>query len=121
QETGMPRWAALSCAASFFAVLSLMSPTSVGAQTSAELASGGMDLHLFRPAVDSKGFISVNGTDILGDGDFSFGLILDAGLGILPFNGFVNDATVLAADAEDVDRIVDQFFTGTFHFNYGIG
>ena len=26
----------------------------------------GLDTHLFRPAVDSKGFFSVNGSDILG-------------------------------------------------------
>ena len=40
---------------------------------------GGFDLRLFRPAVDSKGLITVNGTDILGSRSFSFGLMLDAG------------------------------------------
>src|SRR5688572_16154099 len=34
----------------------------------------GADTHLFRPAVDSKGFFSVNGSRILGAGDVSFGL-----------------------------------------------
>src|SRR5215510_3160099 len=48
----------------------------------------GMDAHLFRPAVDSKGYISVNGTNILGDGDYSFGLVLDMGFGIMPYDGF---------------------------------
>jgi OOP family OmpA-OmpF porin len=86
----------------------------------ARLLGGGMDLHLFRPVVDSKGHISVNGTDVLGAGDISFGLILDGGFGILPFNGFVNDPQVLAADAQQVDQITKQFFTGTFHFNVGI-
>ncbi len=43
----------------------------------------GADTHLFRPAVDSKGFFSVNGSDILGAGDTSFGLILDYGRNIL--------------------------------------
>ncbi|HMR11433.1 MAG TPA: hypothetical protein PKA88_36890, partial [Polyangiaceae bacterium] len=37
----------------------------------------GMDTHLFRPAVDSKGFMAVNGSDILGANDISFGLVLD--------------------------------------------
>src|SRR4051812_10554224 len=46
----------------------------------------GMDLHLFRPAVDSKGFFSVNGADILGSKDISFGLVLDYGHGLLPLN-----------------------------------
>ena len=90
------------------------------AQASAHLSGdGGMDLHLFRPAVDSKGLLTLNGTDILGDGDFSFGLILDAGLGILPFNGFIDDNTVTAANAEETTRLVDTFFSGTLHFNYG--
>ena len=39
----------------------------------------GMDTHLFRPAVDSKGFFSVNGSDILGANDISFGLVMDYG------------------------------------------
>ncbi len=39
----------------------------------------GMDTHLYRPAVDSKGFFHVNGTDIIGAGDISFGLFLDWG------------------------------------------
>ncbi|HVJ22259.1 MAG TPA: hypothetical protein VM686_42930, partial [Polyangiaceae bacterium] len=43
----------------------------------------GMDTHLFRPAVDSKGFFSVNGTDIIGKNDYSFGLVLDYGRNIM--------------------------------------
>jgi OmpA-OmpF porin, OOP family len=53
----------------------------VGGQTGGNNA--GADTHLFRPAVDSKGFFSVNGTDILGAGDVSFGLVLDYGRNIL--------------------------------------
>jgi len=91
------------------------------AQTSAALVGDrGMDLHLFRPAVDSKGLLTLNGTDVLGDGDFSFGLILDGGFGLLPFDGFVNEDATSAANAERTDRIVDRLFTGTLHFNYGI-
>ncbi len=54
----------------------------------ATLTDGGMDLHLFRPAVDSRGYFSVNGTEVLPHKDFSFGLVLDAGFGILRYNGF---------------------------------
>ncbi len=42
-----------------------------------------MDTHLFRPAVDSKGFFSVNGSDIVGKNDISFGLVLDWGRNIM--------------------------------------
>src|SRR5262245_42169998 len=49
--------------------------------------NNGADTHLFRPAVDSKGFLSVNGADILGANDISFGLILDYGRNILRTRG----------------------------------
>ena len=41
--------------------------------------SNGFDTHLFRPAMDSKGLFTVNGSDVLGARDFSFGLVLDYG------------------------------------------
>ncbi len=100
----------------------VLSPVSVEAQvTSAQLSNGqGMDLHLFRPAVDSKGILSTNGTDILGHLDFSFGLVLDAGFGILPFQGFVNNSDVSSGNAERTNRVVDSFFTGTLQANLGL-
>jgi outer membrane protein OmpA-like peptidoglycan-associated protein len=100
---------------------------------SAALRSGGMDLHLFRPALDSKGILSVNGSDILGAGDYSFGLIIDAGFGLVPFDGFANRSACMytptgqseftGADCGNVrrSRLIDTSFAGTLHFNYGIG
>jgi OOP family OmpA-OmpF porin len=85
-----------------------------------------MDLHLFRPAMDSKGYLSVNGTDILGHLDISFGLIVDGGFGLLPYDSFVNDQTVSSADAERCGsgflcgRLVNYLFTGTLHANLGL-
>ena len=61
----------------------------------------GFDTHLFRPAVDSKGFFTVNGTDILGSGDFSFGMVLDYGKNLLR----TNDGAVPVDDmGEECDR-----------------
>ncbi|MBN8611996.1 MAG: OmpA family protein [Deltaproteobacteria bacterium] len=88
----------------------------------------GMDLQLFRPAMDSKGYLSVNGTDILGHLDFSFGLIVNGGFGLVPFTGFHNDSTVAAADIEGqrcpsgilCGRAVDYVFTGILHANLGL-
>jgi OOP family OmpA-OmpF porin len=108
----------------------LVAPLS--AQNTSELNDDkGLDAHLFRPAYDSKGFISTNGTDILGHSDYSFGLVIDGAFGILPFNGFVYDdlehIDIDPPDDEDlqlgerVDRIVDTAVTGTLHFNYGLG
>lgn len=103
-------------------LVTFLAPLSASAQDGAQLSGGGaLDLHLFRPAVDSKGILTVNGTDVLGHNDFSFGLILDAGFGQLPFSGFVNADDVAVEDAERTTRIASQVFTGTLHFNYGLG
>ncbi|MGH7298155.1 MAG: OmpA family protein, partial [Polyangiaceae bacterium] len=67
---------------------------------------GGFDTHLFRPAMDSKGLFTVNGSDILGKNDVSFGLVIDYGHALLrtPYGG----------------QLVDHSFQGTLQFNYGL-
>ena len=70
----------------------------------------GMDLHLFRPAIDSKGFFSVNGADILGKNDISLGLVLDYGHVLMPLN-----------KGHSASELVEHAFQGTFQFDYGIG
>ena len=53
-------------------------------QNAIPVANGdGLDTHLFRPALDSKGFFHTNGTDILGANDISFGLVIDYGRNLL--------------------------------------
>jgi outer membrane protein OmpA-like peptidoglycan-associated protein len=90
-----------------------------------------MDTHLFRPAVDSKGFFSVNGSDILGAGNISFGLVLDYGRGIMrtshsrtPADGTgaacANDSCTPATEGTGINALVQNSFQGTFGFNYGI-
>ena len=71
----------------------------------------GLDTHLFRPALDSRGLISVNGVDVLGAGQVSLGLTLDYGRGLLRVPDVGQKSTALVKDS----------FAGTFHFNYGIG
>ena len=109
----------------------LVSMTGVSA-AQAQLRDGtGMDVHLFRPALDSKGLFSVNGTDILGANDISFGLVIDAGFGLVPFEGFINNSGCTYAPGTDSfsgsncadsrqAHLIDTSFTGTLHFNYGI-
>jgi outer membrane protein OmpA-like peptidoglycan-associated protein len=71
----------------------------------------GLDTHLFRPALDSRGLLSVNGVDVLGGGHVSLGLTLDYGRNILRVPDVGQKSTALVRDS----------FSGTFHFNYGIG
>jgi hypothetical protein len=79
-----------------------------------------MDLHLFRPAVDTRGYFTVNGSEVMPHKDFSFGLVLDAGFGMLRYNGFENDPNQAADEASYQSRIAKQGFTGTFSFNFGL-
>jgi hypothetical protein len=41
----------------------------------AQVTNAPVDLEIFRPAMDSKGFITLNSSAILGQGDISFGLV----------------------------------------------
>ncbi len=95
--------------------------------------TGGMDTHLFRPALDSKGFLTMNGTDVLGADDIMFGLVLDYGRNILRTTGSeLPDPTctrgVCFDDSDDVPNtpehgvgaVIDDSFQGTFAFNYGV-
>ena len=70
----------------------------------------GFDTHLFRPAMDSKGFFATNGTDILGANDFSLGLVIDYGRNLLR----VKDA------GQPSPQLINHQFQGTFHFDYGV-
>src|SRR4051812_47600004 len=100
---------------SFLVAFALMMPAAARAQAQenrlpASGANGdGMDTHLFRPAVDSKGFFSVNGSDILAANDFSFGLVMDYGHNIMRLE-----------PGHGADALLTHSFQGTFNFNYGI-
>src|SRR5262245_4882594 len=41
----------------------------------AQLQNAPVDIEIFRPAMDSKGFVTVNSSSVLGQWDFSFGLV----------------------------------------------
>ena len=121
----MKRWVVFTVPA-VLAVLALAwggSPWTPSAFADTSLSTGGMDLHLSRPAVDSRGHITVNGTDVLPHKKISFGLTLDAGFGILRYRGFETDSSrqVTADNRENREsRIVRQGITGTLHFNFGL-
>jgi outer membrane protein OmpA-like peptidoglycan-associated protein len=71
-----------------------------------------MDTHLFRPAVDTKGFLVTNGSDVLPANQISFGLVLDYGRGILPTNDEREDP--------GADALIQDSFQGTFGLSYGL-
>lgn len=115
--------AAVTCLFSLFCVsgfLVFFAPSAI-AQSGELNKDKGLDVRLFRPAVDSKGFISLNGSDILGHKEYSFGLVLDMGMGIFPFTGFEWDKSAGTNATGDnhykkTDHLVDTALTGTLHF-----
>ena len=56
-----------------------------GTAARAQLKSAPLELQIFRPAMDSKGFITLNASQILGARDFSFGLVTTWGRNPLKF------------------------------------
>jgi outer membrane protein OmpA-like peptidoglycan-associated protein len=93
------------CAAATFASAAREASAQPSTNAIAPGNGSGLDTHLFRPAMDSKGLFSVNGTDIVGNRDISFGLVLDYGHALLraPNN-----------------LLIEHSFQGTLQFNYGL-
>ena len=132
------RWLWGFCAATALAATSGRAQAQAFSERRVSDGNGdGMDTHLFRPAVDSKGFFSVNGSDILGANMISFGLVLDYGRNIMrtrvadvpTIPGATPGTTVECEDPKTcqptssgtgVDSLVDDSFQGTFGFNYGL-
>ncbi len=72
----------------------------------------GFDTHLFRPAMDSKGFYATNGSDILGHLDWSIGLVIDYGRAIMRLDNN------LAAGRSNM--MIAHSFQGTAQANLGL-
>lgn len=51
---------------------------------------GNLDLQAFRPAIDSRGLITVNASEVLQHRELSFGLVTNWGKGVLRFDGAGN-------------------------------
>jgi outer membrane protein OmpA-like peptidoglycan-associated protein len=89
------------------AAMSLCPSRALAQSTPNAVTNGdGFDTHLFRPAMDSKGLFTVNGTDVLGAKEFSVGLVMDYGHALLRTPGG--------------GQLIDHSFQGTLQGNYGI-
>jgi OmpA-OmpF porin, OOP family len=53
----------------------------------AQIQNAPVDLEIFRPAMDSKGFFTINSSGVLGQGDLSFGLVTAYARNPLQFTG----------------------------------
>jgi outer membrane protein OmpA-like peptidoglycan-associated protein len=93
------------------AALELFTAGDALAQDTLAATDTGADTHLFRPPVDSKGFFHTNGADIVGHLDFSLGLFLDYGYGIMP---------VTEGKHGEGSYLLDHSFQGTLQFDLGL-
>jgi OmpA-OmpF porin, OOP family len=90
------------------ALLALATPAAAQDRVPASNGSG-LDTHLFRPAVDSKGFLSQNGSETLGHLDFALGFINDYGHNLMRLEG-----------GHGADALVRHSFQSTLLFNVGL-
>ena len=79
---------------------------SVPAPVHAQLANAPVDLEIFRPAMDSKGFITINSSAVLGQFDLSFGLVTSYARRPLVLNGNETFGTPPLANSFVVENLV---------------
>ena len=95
----------IACAAIVASIVGAAAPIS------AEPA-GNIDLNVFRPAMDSRGYLTVNASQVLGDKEFSFGLgSLDWGHGLLKLSAGTNTYSI--------DDIISATLIGAFGLHAG--
>ncbi len=76
------------------AAIAVMVALAGSARAQAPTPAGNLTLDTFRPAMDSRGYFTVNASQVLGDKDVSFGLgALDYGRNLLELNGACTGTT----------------------------
>src|SRR5258705_11995947 len=74
--------------------------------------AGNIDLNVFRPAIDSRGYLTVNASQVLGNKELSFGLgALDWGHRLLHFES--------GSNTYDVQNVVTATLIAAFGLNAG--
>ncbi|HTM22342.1 MAG TPA: hypothetical protein VL172_17600, partial [Kofleriaceae bacterium] len=74
-------------------------------------SGGSIDLGFFRPAMDSRGMLSVNASQVLGPRELSFGLVSAWGAGLLRFDG--------AGATYEVQHVLTPTLIGAFGLRPG--
>ena len=82
--------------------------------------AGDVPLDLFKPAMDSRGYFTVNASQVLGDKDVSFGLgALDWGHGLLKLGNFDNCKASSGAACYRVNDILTATLIGAVGLHIG--
>jgi len=94
---------------SFFIALFVLVPSVAAAQSSQQ--GGNIDLQAFRPAMDSRGFITINASQVLGHRQLSFGLVTNWGRNVLRFES--------GEDIYEVSNILSPTLVGAYGLRLG--
>jgi outer membrane protein OmpA-like peptidoglycan-associated protein len=91
-------------------VVAVLGVALAAAPAHAQQLAGNVDLGIFRPAIDSRGYLTINASQVLGHNELSFGLgALDWGHGLLRLEG-----------AGGTVYTIDNMFTATLIAAYGL-
>ena len=81
---------------------------------------GDIDLNSFHPAMDSRGYLTINASQVLGHKEFSFGLgALDWGYKLLKFGDHGTCNSTSGAPCYSVDNIIAATLIGAFGLKAG--
>src|SRR4051812_16357835 len=109
-----------------FATVLALAVCTLGGVASAQQTAGDIQLDTFKPAMDSRGYLTVNASQVLGDKELSFGLgALDWGHHLLSFGNtsggsFIGSKCAGNAGAcYSIDNIVTATLIGAFGIHAG--
>jgi outer membrane protein OmpA-like peptidoglycan-associated protein len=92
--------------------VSALAAAMVAAAAPAAAQDGGnIDLNYFRPAMDSRGYITVNASEVIDHTDVSFGLVTNWGRNVLRFEN--------GSDVYAVENVVSPTLVGAFGLGLG--
>src|SRR5688572_18669143 len=102
--------------------LSVVGALLATAGTATAQVGGNIDLNAFRPAMDSRGYITVNASQILGHKELSFGLVTNWGFKVLEMTGPAGAFTEANGYANDGETsyTVQNVITPELQFAFGL-
>jgi len=84
----------------------------------AQEKGGNIDLNAFRPAMDSRGYITVNASQVLGHKELSFGLVTNWGSNVLTFED--DSCTLTGFESGPCKYSVENVITPTLIAAFGV-
>jgi len=102
----------------FTSAVAFLGVALLGASTARAQQGGNVDLDSFRPAMDSRGYITVNASQVLANKDISFGLVTDWGHNVLHLTGPAFTQT--GYDKGNAEYIVEDVISPTLQMAFGI-